>query len=390
MKDIDALLSKALHPEREPSPQLNLQIMQEAKEREYMKLFKKKKMPAAVLVTAMVLCFGSITVVAAWKYLSPDMVAEKIQETKLADAFQGEEAVLVNETQSMAGYNVTLLGIVSGEELSAVPMMNNEKLGADKTYVVTAIENADGTPMPDISDEEYGKNVFLVTPLITGLNPADYNAVTMNGGYHEIWENGILYRITECDNVEMFADRELYLAVLDDTFYQADAYLYDEVTGEIARNEDYNGLNELFTLPIPSDAADPEAAIAYVEQMEASVNNTFEGEKEESQGSDVYATDVEKFMAQITPQNIAEYAEKIDSIVCVPDEEGCISYAYEIEGRGGANSEGVKVSALFPDGPGTLNGVSYHSSGTMDSLLMEVCTLREDGNVVIDLYVPKD
>ncbi len=390
MKDIDALLSKALNPEREPSPQLNLQIMQEVKEREHMKLFKKKKMPAVVLVAAMVLCFGSITVVAAWKYLSPAMVAEKIQETKLVDAFQGEDAILVNETQSMAGYNVTLLGIVSGEELSAVPMMNNEKLAADKTYVVTAIENADGSPMPAISDEEYGKNAFLVTPLITGLNPADYNAVTMNGGYHEIWENGILYRITECDNVEMFADRELYLAVLDDTFYQADAYLYDEVTGEIARNEDYNGLNVLFTLPIPSDAADPEAAIAYVEQIEASANNTFEGEKEESQGSDVYATDVEEFIAQITPQNIAEYAEKIDSIVCVPDEEGCISYAYEIEGRGGAYSEGVKVSALFPDGPGTLNGVSYHSSGTMDSLLMEVCTLREDGNVVIDLYVPKD
>lgn len=280
MKDIDALLSKALNPEKEPSPQLNLQIMQEVKEREHMKLFKKKKMPAVVLVAAMVLCFGSITVVAAWKYLSPAMVAEKIQETKLVDAFQSEDAILVNETQSMAGYNVTLLGIVSGEELSAVPMMNNEKLAADKTYVVTAIENADGSPMPAISDEEYGKNAFLVTPLITGLNPADYNAVTMNGGYHEIWENGILYRITECDNVEMFADRELYLAVLGDTFYQADAYLYEEVTGEIARNEDYNGLNVLFTLPIPSDAADPEAAIAYVEQMEASVNNTFEGEKE--------------------------------------------------------------------------------------------------------------
>uniref|UniRef100_UPI0040571CA8 hypothetical protein n=1 Tax=Acetatifactor sp. TaxID=1872090 RepID=UPI0040571CA8 len=390
MKDIDALLSKALNPEREPSPQLNLQIMQEAKEREYMKLFKKKKMPAVVLVAAMILCFGSITVVAAWKHLSPDMVAEKIQETKLADAFQGEDAILVNETQSMAGYNVTLLGIVSGEELAAVPMMNNGKLVTDKTYVVTAIENADGTPMPDTSDEEYGIDTFLVTPLITGLNPRDYNAVTMNGGYHEIWENGILYRITECDNVEIFADRKLYIAVLDDTFYQADAYRYDEGTGEIARNEDYNGLNVLFTLPIPSNLADPEAAVAYVEQMEASVNSTFGGEEEESQGSDVYATDVEEFIAQITPQNIAEYAEKIDSIVCVPDEEGRISYAYEIAGRGGANVEGVMVSALFPDGPGTLNGVSYHSSGTMDSLLMEVCTLREDGNVVIDLYVPMD
>lgn len=390
MKDMDGLLSKALCPEREPSPQLNLQILQEAKEREHMNFFRKKRVSAAVLAAAMVLCFGTITVFAAWNYLSPYIVAERLQKKKLADAFQGEDAILVNETQSMAGYHVTLLGIVSGEELSAVPMMNDEELAADKTYAVTAIENMDGTPVPDISDEEYGKDAFLVTPLITGLNPADYNAVTMNGGYHEICEDGILYRITECDNVEIFADKPLYLAVLNDIFYQADAYQYDGATGEITRNEAYDGLNALFTLPIPAEAADQKAAAAYVEQMEADGKDSLEDDQADIQGSGTYATIVDEFIASVTPQNITEYAEKIDSIVCTPDAEGCFSYSYEIEGRGGAKSEDVKISALFPDGPGTLDGVSYHSSGTLDSLLMEVCTLREDGMVVIDLYIPKE
>jgi len=40
----------------------------------------------------------------------------------------------------------------------------------------------------------------------------------MNGGYAQTVVDGVCYRIAECDNVECFADRKLYLCVMDDAF----------------------------------------------------------------------------------------------------------------------------------------------------------------------------
>lgn len=69
----------------------------------------------------------------------------------------------------------------------------------------------------------------------------------MSGAYGEMGEDGILYRLLECNNVENLAD-ELYICVSDGVFYNARAYQYDETTGEISRNEAYEGLNALFVL----------------------------------------------------------------------------------------------------------------------------------------------
>lgn len=119
--------------------------------------------------------------------------------------------------------------------------------------------------MPDISEDAYGELEFLVTPFIRGYNPVTYNAFAFGGGYTDTVINGVLYRIMECDNMEKFADRDLYLGVLDSTFYRKDAYYYDEASGEISRSESYEGLNALFQLPLDESKADPEAAKIYME-----------------------------------------------------------------------------------------------------------------------------
>ncbi len=280
---LEQLLQQALSPEQEPDAWLNQKILRKAKETETMnhRTFRKN-IPAAVLTIAAVLAAGSITAVAAWKYLTLDQVAEEAGDQGLAAAFQSKDAVSINETQEYGDYKITLLGVVSGENLSQyVASDQAETIRNDRTYVVTAIENADGSPRPQVSEESYGNDPFFVSPLIKGQNPVWFNSVTMSGGYSEFVQDGIQYRIAETDNVEMFADRTLYLAVNDGTFFAPDAYCFDEATGEITRNEGYEGVNALFLLPLDKGKADKEKAEAYLKQLEEELHGPAEDESED-------------------------------------------------------------------------------------------------------------
>ncbi len=262
---LDDLLRHALTPEDEPNIWLNQKVLNRVKEQRKMVGKSKKRFPAAAVVAVLVLCLSSVTVYAAIKLLTPAEVAEEMQDQKLAEVLLGDNTVVINETQNYGGYNATLLSIVSGELLSDYPYYNaNGSIVADRTYAVVAIEKADGTPMPDTSEEAYGKLEFFVSPLIGDYNPAFYNIASMSGNYADIVEDGILYRLLECDNVEKFAEHNLYLCVTDGAFYNAQAYCYDSSTGIINRNEKYDGLNALFELPIDSVKANPEKAAEYI------------------------------------------------------------------------------------------------------------------------------
>ena len=272
-KDLDTLLKQALTPTLQPDSRLNQQILRQVKETKTMDRKTIKKIPAAALAAAIVLGAGSVTAYASWKYLAPDTVSEYFKDTKLTHAFQSDNAVTINETQTIGNYRITLLGIISGKDLTKYEHISNGTVCDDRTYSVTAIEYADGRPMPDTMDDAYSSLSFFVSPLIKDYNPADYNISTMRGGYSEFHEDGILYRLTECDNVEIFADHGLYLCVTDTTFYNHKAYHYNETTGEISRNEDYDGLNALFRLPVDASKADPQAAASYLTSLEESDQN---------------------------------------------------------------------------------------------------------------------
>lgn len=259
-KKLDELLRHALTPEEQPDFRLNREILNQAKEMRYMKRKTMKRLPAAAVVAALVLGAGSLTAFAAWKYLTPENVAQEMNDSQLAEAFLSEEAVLVNETQSYGGYDVTLLGIISGENLSKYRHSDGmtDKTHNDRTYAVVAIARSDGAPVVQEEAE------FFVSPLIGGYNPAHYNAASMHGGYTEMVEEGILYRLVECDTVEILADHDLYLCISDGNFYNVQAYCYDRETGAISRNAEYEGLNALFDLRLDAEGADPAKAAEYM------------------------------------------------------------------------------------------------------------------------------
>ncbi|GMQ61759.1 hypothetical protein [Vallitalea maricola] len=264
-EQFNKLLKQALSPTIEPNKEINQKIINQMKEKKMMKPNKKRRISVALSVA--IISFAlSITALAAWHLLSPKQVAEHFKDETLADAFEQENAIEINESVVSGGYNFTLLGIVSGKDISDFGNCG-QNINLERTYAVVSIAKEDGSKMPDIKDEEYGKQSFFISPLIKGQKPWQVNIMTMNGGYQDSVIDGIMYRMIECDGVEIFADRGLYLGIISSTFYDVNAFNYNDETGEISVNDGYQGANVLFDLPLDITKADYVKAEKYLEEM---------------------------------------------------------------------------------------------------------------------------
>lgn len=332
-RQIDMLLKQVLSVTKEPDDLLNQTIISKAKERNAMS--KKRRMPMVAAAALTILALSG-TALAASRFLGTEKVAERFEDYKLADAFKGKDAVSVNKTVQSGQYDITLLGIVSGTEISDYIATGDEEILSDRTYAVVAIANTDGTPMPSTSDENYGQEPFFISPLIKGLKPWQYNIATMNGGYQDFVEDGIMYRLMECNNVEMFADRGIYLCVSDTTFYSVDAYDYDELTGEITPNSEYEGINVLFDLPIDISKANREKADAYINEMEAGENE--KDSKNEEKINESVDTSALKNTEGDVEERVAAGTLLKDSVKeLTADVDGAATYTYESKDGSGVN-----------------------------------------------------
>ena len=283
----DQILKRALVSGMEPDEKLNRKILQKWEECNDM---RKKSVRRVYMATAAAACMLLVTVTAgaAARYLNPAEAAEKAECAEIAAAFRGEDALEINESKEGGAYRFTLMGITSSESLDSVSS-SAEFSSPGETCAVIAIERLDGAPMPSVSEDAYGDLELFISPLIEGLAPWQYNMASMNGGYSAFVQNGVLYRVIACDDISKFADRKLWLCVLDSTFYDVDAYRYDDTTGQIARSEDYNGINLLFDLPLDPEKADPAAAELYLKELEASWKS---GETETDAGNKTFSDDM--------------------------------------------------------------------------------------------------
>lgn len=268
-RNIDQLLTESLIQIDGPSYELNQsiknQINNQSKEHTSMQKNVRKLIPIPLLVVILTLLM-SISVFAAWKILSPHEVAQELGDDGLNTAFQAEDAFKIKETVTSQGYSITFLGVVSGEGLSDFNGSAHD-IYPERTYAVVAISMEDGSPMPATSDDEFGEINFFISPLIKGETPWWCNIVTMHGSYSEMVINGVMYRLIECDDIEIFADRGLYLCVSSTRFYSQEAYNYNEESGEITPNPEFDGVNILFDLPLDPSKADPEKAEKHLQKL---------------------------------------------------------------------------------------------------------------------------
>lgn len=247
-------------------------------ESEELKMTRKKyNFKRTALIAAAIICLLGTTVFATIHLKSAKDIANTLGDTQLAEYFNEQGGI--SETVTDGEYKATVLGITSGENLSKFKSSAWE-LFSERTYAVVAIEKSDGSEMT--FDDE-----ILATPLIEGLNPRQYNIFTMNGGYTADIIDGVLYRIIEFDSIEYFADRNVYIAVLSEAFLGNDAYSFDEATGAIAPQEDYDGTNILIKFDLDKSKANPEKAQEYLDKLNDVVKISDDGDDTSLSDEDV-------------------------------------------------------------------------------------------------------
>ena len=390
--ELDVLLKGCLHTEEMPDDCLHQRIMQEWKESTDMK--KKRSYKAAAAAIVCIGALSAVTVHAAMRFLTPDEAAEEMGYEEVADLFRGEGAIAVNETQNGKEYAFTLLGMTEGENLLSLDEEGNA-IEKDHFYAVMGISALDGSPLTKEEFWDSGEGYFI-SPLIQGLEPWRYNIAAMDGGYAEIETDGVVYRMIDCDSIACFADREIYLCVLDKTLYEKDAYDYDEQSSVIAPNPEYEGTNLLFRLPIPEEKADPDKAAQYIEEMEKVQEGG--GTAEEEEGTDQGAADVitnagaaSDYLTFLESLNggekeIHSALEKMGMEVqgCQTAEEKEGTFLFEWEAEDGY----VNTIQFFPDDfqDGMAYSCQYEEADDDAALTIELAEMNEDGTVTCTVY----
>ncbi len=383
--------------DRQRMEQLNAAILSKIKEKEEMKnygTYCKKSAQAAAAAAVLVLAFSSVSAAAAYHFLNPSQVATEADNQKLAAAFQAEGALFINETQTFADYEVTLLGSTAGKNISdSVP----ENITADEIYAVLALKRTDGTPMPKSGTPEYAKeNNYFPSFYIHGLNPARYNLDGMNGSYACFEKNGVQYYIIAMSNIEMFADKGIYVGLCtagNDGDYNPDAYALDKTSGNITRQKDFSGVNALFVLPVDKSKADPKQAEKFLQR----VNTPASVQLSEEEISLIKAREkisplVWEYYSALTEQSIDTLCDLIEAQTAMPDKDGVLTYSLRISDDY-TDYYTEKLSTHVKDKtPGVLNfensfSLDFKEDGqTIKSVEFHTYLVNPDGSVTKSRY----
>lgn len=291
---------------------------------------QRSKVVAAVVCTVILL--GSGSVYAANHYLNPSQIVDEISaDSALSKAFADKGAITINETQTSNGYNITLLGLVSGEKLGLyVPDETKKEVSDKHSYAALAISKSDGSKMSNSN--------FCVSPLINGEAFTDVNAATLNVGLSWFEKDGVIYELIECDNLEIFADRGVYLSLVDDFGDEVAAFRMDEATGKYHKVKDYAGTSALFTLPLDKDKADTMAADKFLVSLRREADSETDGERaavgvavgDASDEAISYINEkAQALVDSITEDNLKEYFVLDESrpiFTARPDEKGWIDF----------------------------------------------------------------
>lgn len=291
---------------------------------------QRSKVVAAVVCTVILL--GSGSVYAANHYLNPSQIVDEISaDSALSKAFADKDAITINETQTSNGYNITLLGLVSGEKLGLyVPDETKKEVSDKHSYAALAISKSDGSKMSNRN--------FCVSPLINGEAFTDVNAATLNVGLSWFEKDSVIYELIECDNLEIFADRGVYLSLVDDFGDEVAAFRMDEATGKYHKVKDYAGTSALFTLPLDKDKADTMAADKFLVSLRREADSETDGERaavgvavgDASDEAISYINEkAQALVDSITEDNLKEYFVLDESrpiFTARPDEKGWIDF----------------------------------------------------------------
>ncbi|MBE5901481.1 MAG: hypothetical protein E7280_06200 [Lachnospiraceae bacterium] len=360
MSKIDEILYDALEKKDAPSAELNRRILEKAKAEDKIMAFGKRKVAAAAAIALCITLAGG-TGYAAYRYMTARQVVKELGSQELSEYFKDTDVVATKEAGK---YRFRYLGNASAKLKDAFLSQEDK----DTTYVALAVDRLDGKAM---KEEE-----FVASPLIQGLNPQQYNVYTMGGGATWKVKNGVLYMIMSVDSIEMFADREVYLAITDGPDYVA-GYEFDEASGKISPKDEFEGLNVLFTMEMDESKADTKAQEDYLKNF----GQASEEEDEQEFAVKAKDADLQAFreldfasMDTETIDKIAEKGDCFDTYEFEADDEGI--FHVNVENKY-LSAGGTFTKKFYEEGEATF--VEAHYAEDEEVVIMQYDLVDNEG-----------
>lgn len=224
-------------------------LMKQRAERKDEKVLQKRKPIKVLAVVLAVIALLSTAAFAVSYILSAREVADYLGEKEIAEMFEGCE--VKPQSVSNGTYDVTFLGSTTGAKLN---MTEGFECDEERTYAVIAIRNADGSPLSLIDGMP-----LSFAPVIEGCMPFQSWAI-LNLSASGLEREGILYYLFDYENLEVFADRTVSIAILEDVMFPGPDVLTLDENGKVVYAEGYMGFKGIFDLPMDESKADPKAA----------------------------------------------------------------------------------------------------------------------------------
>lgn len=247
---LDELLQEVLQEKEIPSSILNRQIINQAGMEEKIMKKTKRNVAAAVVALSVVLAGGG-TAYAAYHYLTAGEIADAVSVSdnrNLAEAFDSQDAIVIDKSQESGDYVFQLLGIVTGSHLEPyVTNASKADIDSQKTYITMAISKKDGSAMAN--------KKFCISPLIGGVSFEEANNETLKTEMTWFEQDGVMYELVECDDLGVFADQGVWISAVDSFGDERNAFVLNP-DGSYTKNAEYQGVSALFVIPFDSSGAD--------------------------------------------------------------------------------------------------------------------------------------
>ncbi len=218
-------------------------------------VMKKKKTLRLLAAVVSAILLLSLTAYAAVTLLSPQEVADEVGMDTLTDKWKQSEKFPL--TSGNEEYTVSVLGYAPDTQLNVI---NGEATEENRTYLVVSIAKTDGTPLKAADGMP-----LQISPLVKDYEPFKVNLWMFGSGANGLEKDGVLYYLFETADLEIFADKTVYIAAYEG-FTPMDALTMKE-DGTIAYLDEYEGFKAIFELPLDESKADPQAVKDLLSQM---------------------------------------------------------------------------------------------------------------------------
>lgn len=222
-------------------------LMKQRAVRKDEKVLQKRKPMKVLAVVLAVIALLSTAAFAVSYILSAREVADYLGEKEIAEMF--EDCDFEPQTASDGTYDVTLLGVTSGEKLN---MTEGFECDEKRTYAVVAINKTDGTPLSLMEGMP-----LQLAPVVSGIAPTSIWNIGFGASGME--REGVLYYLFDYENLEIFAFGTVSIVAFEGFFPTSDILTMDE-SGKTVYADGYTGFKGIFDLPMDENKADPKAA----------------------------------------------------------------------------------------------------------------------------------